>query len=75
MKLSPAKITLGQVMARLSDIRQYLAERDTEAVENEQYQLFVDVLHTIAHAPTMADKRELKRLAAAALEANEMVNP
>lgn len=67
MKPKPAKVTLGQVSGKLADIRILVVDGDKKAAETEEYQLFVDVLHTIANAPTMSDKRELKRLAQAAL--------
>lgn len=68
MKLKPAKVTIGQVIVRVAEIKRLQADEDKVEADREIEQLHVDVLFTIASAPTMADKRELKRLAMAALE-------
>lgn len=68
MMLKPSNITLTQALSRVEDIRELAKINDKEEAVREQQQLFMDVLHTIAQAPTMADKRELKRLAGVALE-------
>lgn len=65
-------ITLTEALSRLAEIRDLVGQQDTEAAEEEQQELMVDVLRTIANAPTMADKRELKKLAAVAVEGLEV---
>lgn len=65
-------ITITQALSRLRDIKDLVADRDYEAAEAEQNELYLSVLHTIANAPALADKRQLKRLAAVALEAHEI---
>jgi hypothetical protein len=77
MKLKPASITATQAQSRVRELVDLLSQGDgyltTEDGITEAYQLMVDVLHTIAHAPAIADKRELRRLAAIALEAHDVL--
>lgn len=71
MKLKPASITATQAQSRVQDVIALVKGATREEAREERDQLLLDVLYTIAHAPTMADKRELKRLASIALEAHE----
>lgn len=72
MTMTKRHITLTEALSRLAEIRDLVGQQDTEAAEEEQQELMVDVLRTIANAPTMADKRELKKLAAVAVEGLEV---
>lgn len=72
MTMTKRHITLTEALRRLAEIRDLVGQQDTEAAEEEQQELMVDVLRTIADAPTIADKRELKKLAAVAVEGLEV---
>jgi hypothetical protein len=70
---SPARITATQARARYHDIRELAEEpHSQESAQLERTELYLDVLYSIANAPTMADKVELKRLAGVALAAFEI---
>lgn len=73
--LEPQYITVRDAQNRLQDIKD-LVESDEEGT-NEMAQidrahLYLNVLYSIATAPAIADKREMKRLAVIALEAMEI---
>lgn len=71
MKLKPALITATQAQARVREVIELTKNASREEAIEERDQLLLDVLHTIAAAPSMAYKSHLKRLAGIALEAHE----
>lgn len=66
---TPRRVTLGEARSRVQDVKDLVDAEDYHEAMLERNQLLLDVLYSIADAPTMADKRELKRLAAVALTA------
>jgi hypothetical protein len=68
----PSRITATQARSRYQDIQDLVNSEDFEEAQLERSQLYLDTLYSIANAPTMADKLELKRLAACALAAFEI---
>lgn len=66
---TPNHITVTQARNRLGGIKQLVAEGQLEHAQAERARLYLETLYTIANAPAVADKREMKRLAAVALEA------
>lgn len=73
--MTPAAITTVQAETRLKEVRDLARSGFPSDAEEERQQLFIDVLFTIAHAPGMAYKSELKRLAAIALDAHDVEIP
>lgn len=66
---TPNRITIAVAQSRIRDIQDLVEMEDHAEAEIERNQLVMDVLFSIANAPTMADKRELKKLAHVTLEA------
>lgn len=71
-QMTPSRITIAQAEARLRDIADLVKINHLVAASRDRAQLSMDVLYSIQNAPTIADKRELKRLAGVALEAYEI---
>lgn len=67
-----ASITMTQAQTRLREIMVMAETEYAEDAETERQNLYLDVLYTIANASGFADKRELRRMAAVALEAHEI---
>lgn len=66
---NPEKVTATDVRERVEAIQRMVDQCDLSGAQDELNKLALDTLFTIAKAPTIADKGELKRLAALALEA------
>lgn len=65
----PSRVTMAQAQSRIGDIVGLVAVGDHDEAELESGQLILDILYSLANAPTMADKREMKKLADAGLKA------
>jgi len=65
--MKPAKITIAEAKARVNEVVSLIDSGSPKEAVEERNQLLLDALHTIAEAPAMADKLELKRLAKVAL--------
>lgn len=68
----PRSITATQAEARVRDVRELVQIGDAEEAAMECAQLYLDILHTLAHAPTYAYVTEIRRLATLGLDAFEI---
>ena len=66
---TPNHITVTEAENRLGGIRQLASEGQFELAQAERARLYLETLYSIANAPGIADKGEMRKLARIALEA------
>lgn len=69
----PANITATEAKLQVGEIERLKTEGDREAAQRLCVQLYLDVLYTIASAPTSAYKSEMRRLAQFGLVAYQLM--
>lgn len=73
LELSVITSTIAQ--NRIGGIRQLVSEGQFQHAQLERSKLYLETLYSIANAPAMADKTEMRKLAAIALAAFEIRIP